>query len=95
MYACSRRLSSAITNDFFLSREADSFNILHITSMGWGTNNCVFVPVRLELTLSAMATYIFHRLTMGNVIIYIFFCHNANCWIFFYRNYYGVVLYVS
>ena len=47
-----------------LSREADSFHISHnITSIGRGTNNCVFRSGRIR-TLVAMATYSSHRLIM-------------------------------
>ena len=34
-------------------------------------------------TLVAMETYSFHRLIMGKVEIWIFFCLNGDIWIFF------------
>ena len=54
-----------------------------------------FIPGRRIRTLVAMATYSSHRLTMGEVEICNFFCLNVDIWIFFYRNVYLVVLYVS
>ena len=42
-----------------------------------------------------METYSSHRLIMGNLEIDNFFCLIGEIWIFFYRNVYWVVLYVS
>ena len=41
--------------------------------------NCVFYSSRIR-TLVVMATYIFHRLIMGNVKIDNFFCLNGDIW---------------
>ena len=46
-------------------------------------------------TLVAMATYILHRLIIGKVEIDNFFCLSGDIGIFFYRNVYLVVLYIS
>ena len=45
--------------------------------------NCVFYSIRIR-TLVAMATYIFHRLIMGNVKINNFFFLNRDSWNLFF-----------
>ena len=59
-----------------------------------GTKSCVFYSNQIR-TLVAMATYSSHRLIMGKEEIHNFFCLIGDIWIFFYRNVYLVVLYIS
>ena len=56
-----------------LSREADSFHISHIASMGRGNEKLCFYSNRIR-TLVAMATYSSHRLIMGKEEIDNYFC---------------------
>ena len=70
------------------SREANSFHISHVASIGRGMKSCVFYSNRIR-TLVAMATYSSHRLIMGKEEIDIFFCLIGDILIFFfYRNVY-------
>ena len=58
---------STFSNDISseaVSREADSFHISHIASIGRGTKSCVFYSNRIR-TLVAMTTYSSHSLIMG------------------------------
>ena len=70
-----------------LSREADSFHISHIASIGRGNEKFVFYSNRIR-TLVAMATYSSHRLIIGKEEIDNFSCLIGDIWKKNYRNVY-------
>ena len=76
-----------MTNSFHIS------HIAHIASIGRGNEKLCFYSNWIR-TLVAMETYSSHRLIMGKEEIDNFFCLIVDILISFYRNVYGVVLYV-